>query len=177
MTSTLLEGSMPFSTYRTEREFADSMARRVADWVVESLYRFGVVGLALAALSVAVHGFTQSYAEGTRSLIFFLIPSLWGAYALAVFDGQPDAFNRMMPQLAYGISVLAAVVIIAVLSMDAPTSLVNLALGSMEAFFFVMRTSSQPSPHQRMLDANTRALAGALLILLTLLCSAMAVAV
>lgn len=169
---------MPWEASRSsERDFADGLARRISDWVVEGLYRFGVMVLALAALAICVLGLTQSAGEGIRALIFFVIPSLWGAYALAVFDGQPDAFDKVMPQAVYWLAGLASLVIILVMVVGAPISIANLALGSMEAFFFVMRISVQPSRYQRRLDSNSRALAGALLLMLTVLCAALAVAV
>ena len=53
------------------------------------LYRAGIFVVAIAALGVAAYGFTLSFGEGARALIFFFIPALWGAYVLAMNDGQP----------------------------------------------------------------------------------------
>jgi hypothetical protein len=144
---------------------------------MQALYRFGVLLIALAALGICALSLIASPGEAVRALIFFLIPSLWGAYALAAYDGEPDAFERVLPQTAYWLAGLASLIIVLVMVVGAPVSIANLAFGSMEAFFFVMRIAVQPSRYQRRLEAHARTLAGALLLMLTVLCAALAVAV
>src|SRR3954467_6359520 len=73
----------------TEREFADDQSRAWSDWIIGMLYRLGIVTLPLAAAGIAAYAFTVSFPEGARAIIFFALPAMWGAYALATLDGQP----------------------------------------------------------------------------------------
>jgi hypothetical protein len=165
------------SARSNERTFADDGSRSWSGWLIEMLFKSSVFVLAGAALGIAVYAFTVSYGEGARALIFFLIPSMWGAYALAVFDGQPKALQDLTAPIANSIAVVAGAAVASVLFLDTPVSIANLALGTMEAFFFVMRISNQPSQYRRVIGPDVRVWVRAFLIMTTVVCVFVAVVV
>lgn len=162
-------------TQTNDRSWIDQVSRGIAEVCMSLLYRTGIFIVAAAALGVAAYGFTMNYGEGARALIFFFIPTLWGAYALAMNDGQPKALERMTATVANALSVLAGLVVAAVVFIGWPVSITNLALGAMAAFFFLIRISRQSSSHLRELREN-RTMVRALLIMLTVVCAVVAVA-
>jgi hypothetical protein len=158
-----------------DRSWIDSVSRVIAESAMSFLYRVGIFIVAIAALGVAAYGYTLSFGEGARSLIFFFIPALWGAYALAINDGQPKALEQMTATVANSLSVLAGLVVAAVVFLDWPVSTTNLALGTMAAFFFLIRISKQTPQHMRELREN-RTIVRSLLIMMTVVCAVVAVA-
>jgi hypothetical protein len=160
---------------RHDRAWVDRVTRDVAERLLSLVYRAGVFLIAIAAMAIAAYAFTISYGEGARALIFFFVPTLWGAYALAVNDGQPKALEKLTGAMANALAVVAGLVVAAVVFIDWPVSVTNLALGAMEAFFFLIRMSDQPSQHARDVQEN-RTTVRALLIMLTVICIVVAVA-
>jgi hypothetical protein len=140
--------------------------------------RLGVLLLAAVAFGIAVYAFTESYGEGVRAVIFFVIPSLWGAYALAALDGEPAALERLGQPAMIAIGVAAGVALSGVLIFDAPIALANLALGTMEAFFFVMWIGSEDTPFGRIeLSKRAQPWGVALLLMTTIISLTIAVTV
>lgn len=163
------------ATQSNDRSWMDHVSRGIAEVCMSLLYRTGIFVVAAAALGVAAYGFTIDFGEGARGLIFFFVPALWGAYGLAMNDGQPKALERMTATIANGLAILAGLVVAAVVFIDWPVSITNLALGAMAAFFFLIRVSRQSSPHLRELREN-RTMLRSLLIMLTVVCLVVAVA-
>jgi hypothetical protein len=84
--------SEDFATDRGRgRDSRETGLRNFALWFIDTGYVVALPALSLAALGIACYGFTVSFGEGARSLIFFVIPVMWGAYTLAVNDGNPQA--------------------------------------------------------------------------------------
>jgi hypothetical protein len=135
----------------------ESIVRRAVEWLFTLVYeRVGVLVLAIVAFGVAVYAFTVSFGEGIRAIIFFVIPSLWGAFALAALDGERNALERYGQPIMIALGVVAGVVLSGVFVIDAPVSMANLALGTMEAFFFLMWIGNDQSPFGR-IEISSRA--------------------
>ena len=168
---------MPYSgaSQTNDRSWMDRISRGIAEVSMSFLYRAGIFVVAIAALGVAAYGFTLSFGEGARALIFFFIPALWGAYVLAMNDGQPRALEQMTATIANSLSIVAGLVVAAVVFIGWPVSTTNLALGAMAAFFFLIRISRYASPHVRELREN-RTMIRALLLMLTVVCAVVAIA-
>ncbi|HKG40477.1 MAG TPA: hypothetical protein VKB25_15925 [Conexibacter sp.] len=171
---------MPRSPHQdpSVRDATEDRVRGVADWTISVLYaRFGVFLLAIAAAGVAAIGFSHSYGEGVRAVIFFMIPSAWGAFALATLDGQPEALRKLGEPFIAGLGVIAGLLVSSVVVFDAPISIANLALGSMEAYFFVMWISKQPTRFSRRIPPESRVWGMALLLMVTVVSITIAVTV
>jgi hypothetical protein len=115
------------------------------DFASKMLNRISVVLIAAAAAGFMVLAFDESRAEGIRSVIFFFIPTAWGAFAFAALDGQPKVFETVGKTAIPAGGVIAGLVISSVVIFDAPVSTANLALGAMEAFFFMMALADAPA--------------------------------
>ena len=170
---------MPFSNQRArnERDTSDAAATTVAEALVRFLYYGGIYALAVFALVICAAAFTVSLGEGIRAILFFMIPSAWGALALALYDGDPKAFQNISPLFANGLAVAGALVVAAVWIIDAPISIANIALGALEAFFFVLRISNQPSSRIRRITGGTRTFVTSLALFVTVLSIVVAVMV
>jgi hypothetical protein len=169
---------MPISDTRpSERELTESINRGWTGWLMIVLYRYSWVLLALAAGGVAAYAFTVSFSEGARAIIFFVIPAMWGAYGLAVHDGQPKAIQNLSAPIANGLAVIAGLVVASVLFLDTPVSIANLALGAMEAFFFLMRISGQTTTYSRLAGTNAQIWIRAFLIMVTVTCGVIAIVI
>lgn len=171
---------MPRSTQQDSglRDAIEDRVRGVADWMIGVLYaRFGVFLLAIAAAGVAAIGFAHSYGEGVRAIIFFVIPSAWGAFALATLDGQPEALRKAGEPFIAGLGVIAGLVLSSVVVLDAPISIANLALGAMESYFFLMWIAKQPTRFSRSISPENRIWGMALLLMVTVVSITIAVTV
>ena len=150
------------------RQGVEELVRNVADWLVTILYnKIGIILIAAIAAGITVISFTVGRGEGIRAIIFFLIPAAWGAFALSSLDGQPKAFARLSKNALPGLGVVAGVLISSVIVFDAPVASTNLALGAMEAFFFMMYVSSQPSGRSRAIPEGQHVWALSLLLMVT----------
>ncbi len=147
----------------------DSKFRTFALWVVDLAFIWGIPAIGLVAAVIASYAFTRDFGEGARSVIFFVVPVLWGAYVLATNDGQPQVIERLADKVVLGIAVVAALVIGSVMFLAAPVSIANLALGTMTAFFFLMWTSDQPTMFQRTPTKMARTWMMAMLIMITII--------
>lgn len=114
------------------------------DMAGKVLNRVAVVLIAAAAAAFTALAFNESQEEGIRSVLLFLVPAAWGAFAFAVLDGQPEAFKQLGRTVVPACGVIAGMVISSVWILSAPISIANLALGAMEAFFFVMALATAP---------------------------------
>ena len=90
-------------------------------------------------------------------------------------DGQPQAFAKLSRNALPGLGVLAGVLISSVIVFDAPVASTNLALGAMEAFFFMMYVSSQPSDRSRGIPKDQFAWGLSLLLMVTVVSVTVAV--
>lgn len=135
----------------------ESLVRRAVEWLFTLVYeRVGVLILAVVAFGITVYAFTISFGEGVRAVIFFLIPSLWGAFALATLDGERNALEQFGQPIMIALGVIAGLVLSVIFLVDAPVSIANLALGTMEAFFFLMWIGNDQSPFGR-IEISSRA--------------------
>ena len=141
------------------------------------LNRVAVVLIAVAAAVFTVLAFDVSQQEGIRAVLLFLIPSAWGAFAFAVLDGQPAAFENVSRTAVPAAGVIAGLVISSVLILDTPVSVANLALGAMEAFFFVMALAAAPVGRKPPISRSQAIWPLALLLMLTTISIAVAVTV
>jgi hypothetical protein len=133
------------------------MVRRAVEWLFNLVYeRLGVLVLVFVATGIAAYAFTVSFGEGVRAVIFFIIPSLWGAFALAALDGETNALEQHGQPIMIALGIIAGVVLSSVFVLDAPISMANLALGTMEAFFFLMWIGNEQSPLGR-IEISSRA--------------------
>ncbi len=152
------------------RTTTETRVRGGAEWVVSVLYaQLGVLLIAIVAAVIALLAFLDDYGEGVRAVIFFLLPTAWGAFALATLDGQPDALQKISDNVVVALAIVAGLVASSVFLFDAPLAVANLALGAMEAFFFVMWISKQPSDHGRVIDEDNRKWGLALLLMVTVI--------
>lgn len=158
------------------RDVRDSKSRQFALWLIDIGYVWGVPAIGATAAGIAAYAFTIGFGQGVRAVIFFVLPVLWGAFILAVNDGQPQVIEKLADKAVHGIAVAAALVIGSVMFLSAPVSLADLALGIMVAFFFLMWTSDQPSMFQRTPTAMARTWMLALLIMITVISLFVAVA-
>jgi hypothetical protein len=158
------------------RDPRETGLRNFALWFIDTGYVVALPALTLVALAIAGYGFTVSFGEGTRSLIFFVIPVMWGAYTLAVNDGSPQVIEKLADKAVVGVAVVAALIIGLVFILNAPVSIADLAFGAMVAFFFLMWTSDQPSRFQRRPSKIARTWMLALLVMITILAFFAAVA-
>lgn len=164
---------------RSTRVDTESVVRRGVEWVFHAMYeRVGVMLIAAVAAGIAVYAFTVSFGEGVRAVVFFLIPSLWGAFALATFDGQPSALEKFGQRAMIAIGLAAGIVLSALFVFDAPIAIANLALGMMEAFFFLMWVGNQPSAFGRIeISSQAQPWGIAFLVMVTVLSTTIAVTV
>jgi len=139
------------------------------------LNRVAVILIAVAAAVFTALAFDVSQEEGIRSVLLFLIPAAWGAFAFAVLDGQPAALENVSKTGVPVIGVIAGLVISSVLLLDAPVSVANLALGTMEAFFFVMALAAAPTGRKPPISRSQAIWPLALLLMLTTISIAIAV--
>jgi len=149
-------------------------------WAATALVRFlftrvGVLLIAAAAVVVTWLAFREGKGEGIRAMIFFIIPSLWGAFGLAATDGNPDAWERFGKNGLPALGLIAGLAISTVFIFDAPVSTANLALGAMEASAFMYWVSTRPT--RRRIPAGERHWALALLLMVTVICIAIAITV
>lgn len=165
---------MPFSNTSSSHR---NPGRDVSDRMVNLISRYALVGIAILAAGISIYAFTISFAEGARALIFFLIPSMWGAYCLAVLDGKPAALRHASVTLLNVMAAVAGLVVAAVVLLDAPVSIANLPLGIIECLFFVMQVGDRPG---RGFAADysevAKSIVRMVLILATVLCIVVAVA-
>lgn len=158
------------------REARDFKSRQFALWLLDVGYVWGVPAIGVAAAAIASYAFTVGFGQGVRAVIFFVVPVLWGAFILAVNDGQPQVIEKLADKAVHGIAVVAALVIGSVMFLAAPISLADLALGIMTAFFFLMWISDQPTMFQRKPTAMARTWMLAMLIMVTIISVFVAVA-
>lgn len=158
------------------RGVRESYSRMFALWLIDVGYVWGIPAIGVAAAGIATYAFTIGFGQGVRAVIFFVIPVLWGAYTLAINDGQPQVIEKLADKVVLGIAVVAALVIGSVMFLSAPVSLANLALGAMTAFFFVMWTSDQPTPFQRKPTPMARTWMLAMLLMVTVISIFVAIA-
>jgi hypothetical protein len=158
------------------RNVRDSWIRQVSLWMIDTGYVVALPLLSLIALGIAGYGFTLNFGEGARSLIFYVVPVMWGAYVLAVNDGKQQNITKLAQNWVIGLAVAAALIVGSVMFLSAPISIADLALGLMAAFFFLMWTSDQPSRYIRRPNESARIWMLALLILVTILAVFAAVA-
>jgi hypothetical protein len=144
--------------------------------MIDTGYVIALPLLALVAVGIAAYGFTSSFAEGARSLIFFVVPVMWGAYALAVNDGKEQNITKLAQNWVIGLAVAAALVVGCVMFLSVPISVADLALGVMVAFFFLMWTSDQQTRYTRRPSEAARLWMLALLVMVTILAVFAAVA-
>lgn len=154
----------------------NSSGRSIADTLMNLVSKYALLLVAVAALGVSLYGFTISFAEGIRALIFFLIPSLWGAFSLAVLDGRPTALDTASGTLLNVMAAIAGLTLAAVIFLDAPVSIANIPLGIIEAAFFVMLVADGSSPFPAQYSETGKTIVRMVLILATVLCLAVAVA-
>jgi hypothetical protein len=133
--------------------------------------------IVLAAAGFAVLAFNNSEGEGIRSILFFLTPAAWGAFAFASLDGQPKAFKTLGDYAIPGMGVVAGLVISSVVLLKAPVSIANLALGTMAAFFFMMALASAPSSRKPAIPPGEHIWPLAILLMLTVISVAVTVTV
>lgn len=165
---------MPSSRTRTAvgssvRDTRDENARGFVVWLIETGYQVAAVALTVIAAGIAAYAFTLSVGDGARSVIFFVIPAMWGAYALAANDGQPEALEKIAEPAVVGLATASALVLSGVLFLGAPVAIANLALGVMIAFFFLMWISNAPSRYRRRLSSLGKLWGKALLVMITVL--------
>lgn len=167
---------MPFSDIQpgSEREIGDTRPRNGARWLMAVIYDVSWFLLGAVAAAITAYAFTQSFGEGVRSIIFFVIPSMWGAYFLAVHDGRPKAIEELSSTIANSISIMAGLVVASILFLDTPISIANLALGAMEAFFFMMRISNQATRFPRAIPRDVQIILRTFLVMLTVTCGVIA---
>jgi hypothetical protein len=158
------------------RGVRDGWIRRASLWMIDTGYVVALPLLSLAALGIAGYGLTISFGEGARSLIYYVVPVMWGAYVLAVNDGKQQNITRLAQNWVIGLAVVAALIVGSVMFLSTPISIANLALGAMAAFFFLMWTSDQPSRYIRRPNEAARIWMLALLIMVTILAVFAAVA-
>jgi hypothetical protein len=161
----------------SERQVSDERSRGWIWLLFDFVYGYSWLLLAAAAAAVGAYAFDHSSGEGIRSIIFFVIPAMWGAFALGSFDARPRALQDLSAPVAIGLGTVAGLVLSSVLFLDTPVSIGNLALGSMMAFFFVMRISSQPSGFSRGIPPDRRNFVLTVLVMLTVLCTVIAAVV
>lgn len=154
------------SNWMPELDFAGRMLNRVA-----------VVLIAIAAAVFTWLAFDVSQEEGIRAVLLFLIPAAWGAFAFAVLDGQPAAFENVSKKAVPACGIIAGLVISSVVIFDAPVSAANLALGTMEAFFFVMALAVAPTGRKPPISRAQAIWPLSLLLMLTTISIAVAVTV
>jgi hypothetical protein len=147
------------------------------DFASRLFNRISVVLIALAAAGFTVIAFRDSQEEGIRAVLLFLTPAAWGIFAFAALDGQPKAFEIVGRNAVPATGVIAGLVISAVLILDAPVSVANLALGAMEAFFFVMALASAPAGRRPPIPPGQAIWPLSLLLMLTTISIAVAVTV
>jgi hypothetical protein len=147
------------------------------DFAGRVLNRVSVVVIAIAAAVFTVLAFGVSRQEGIRAVLLFLIPAAWGAFAFAVLDGQPKAFENVSKTAVPAFGVVAGLVVSSVVILDAPVSVANLALGTMEAFFFVMALASAPTGRKPPISRAQAIWPLSLLLMLTTISIAVAVTV
>lgn len=147
------------------------------DFASKVLNRVSVVLIAVAAAAFTVLAFADSREEGVRAVLLFLTPAAWGAFAFAVLDGQPKAFEDAGKSAVPAFGVVAGLVISSVLILDAPISVANLALGAMEAFFFVMALATAPAGRRPPVSRAQAVWPLSLLLMLTTISIAVAVTV
>jgi hypothetical protein len=150
------------------RDAREGWVRRACLWMIDTGYVAALPILGLIAIGIAVYGFTVDFGEGARSVIFFVVPVLWGAYALAVNDGKQQNINKVAQQWVIGIAVAAALTVGSVILLSVPIAITDLALGIMVAFFFLMWTSDQPSRYIRKPSESARIWMLGLLIMVTI---------
>jgi hypothetical protein len=162
---------------RTEspRSKADKELRDRVNWLFNALYNHSWLLFGLGAAGITAYAFTIGFAEGARSIIFFCVPSLWGAFMLLTNDGEPKAMAKIPEPVTYGLAVIAGLVLASVLFLDTPVSIANLALGVMAGFFLLMRLSDQKTAHTRWFPPEGETLLRALLIMVTVTCIVIAV--
>jgi hypothetical protein len=133
--------------------------------------------IVVAAATFTALAFADGQGEGIRSILFFLTPATWGAFAFAALDGQPAAFRTLGDYAIPGFGVLAGLVISSVLLIDAPVSVANLALGAMAAFFFMMALGRAPAGRTPPIPPGEHVWPLAILLMLTVISVAVAVTV
>ena len=147
------------------------------EFASKMLNRISVVLIAAAAVGFMAIAFDVSRAEGIRAVIFFLLPTAWGAFAFAALDGQPRLFETLGKNGIPAGGVVAGLVISSVLLFDAPVSVANLALGTMEAFFFMMALADAPETRQPSIPRGQHIWPLSLLLMLTTISISVAVTV
>lgn len=152
---------------RTLRAERDTRTRSFVVWMFDSAYVYAVLAIIAIAAGFAIYAFTLSFQDGARSVLCFIIPAMWGAYALAVNDGRPSALEEMGEQVTIGLGVFAALVLAGVLFAGAPVFAANAALGAMTFFFFLMWVSDAPSPYVRRPSERNRIWGKTILVMVT----------
>lgn len=147
------------------------------DFASRILSRASLALIVLAAIAFTVIAFGDDQSEGIRSILFFLTPTAWGAFAFAALDGQPKAFRTLGDYALPAFGVIAGLVISSVVLLDAPVSVANLALGAMAAFFFMMALGSTPSGRRPPIPPGEHIWPLAILLMLTVIAIAVAVTV
>ena len=120
--------------------------------------------------------FDVSRAEGIRAVIFFLLPTAWARSRSPPSTASRGSSRRWASGIPAG-GVVAGLVISSVLLFDAPVSVANLALGTMEAFFFMMALADAPETRQPSIPRGQHIWPLSLLLMLTTISISVAVTV
>jgi hypothetical protein len=140
---------------------------QVADWLIVVLFnKLGSLIVAVTAVYVAVRAFDDSPSDGTRAVICFLIPTLWGAFGLTALAGERRPFETLGKWAMPVLGVIAGVVISLGILAEAPVWTTNLGLGVMEAFYFMIFLSGDAVP-SRLREPLEREWTLALLLMVT----------
>lgn len=134
---------------RGGRQARDSAVRSFSLWFVETVYITAIPLLSVVAVAIDVYAFSKSVGEGVRTIVYYVLPVLWGAYYLAVNDGKPQALTKHAHLVVVAVCVPVGLVLGGIFFLGAPISSAGLALGAMAAFFFLLWTSDQPSQYTR----------------------------
>jgi len=121
----------------------ESTIRRFAEFLISTLFaKVGAPVVAAAAVYVSVLSFRDSSGDGIRSVIFFLIPTLWGAFWLVNMSRKTRPLEHTGTIVVPLLGVVVGIVISAAIVFEAPVSMTNLGLGVMEGFYFMANLSS-----------------------------------
>jgi hypothetical protein len=121
----------------------ETSIRRFAEFLISTLFaKAGAPVVAAAAVYVSVISFEESSSSGIRSVIFFLIPTLWGAFWLVSMSRTARPLEDTGKVVVPVLGIVAGIVISAAIVISAPVSTSNIGLGVMEGFYFMANLSS-----------------------------------
>ncbi len=135
----------------------------VAEWLFVVLFgKLGPIIVAAVAVYVTVVAFGDSSGDGIRAIVFFLLPTLWGAFLLARRSRSTTALAETGKWAVPVLGVIIGIGISIGMLSDAPVWSANLGLGVLEGFYFMMWLSTDE-------DEGERAWALALLLMVTII--------